>query len=171
MLAEYNGKSLSTIRMNSVRQIRTSERGFTLVELMVTVAIMGVVVAFAVPNMTRQIAESRMRTTASTFESALKEAKAESLIRRKDVTMEYSGAGTLILSVGSGTNKKQLAKYSIDDKSVVTPVTNVLFKPSKTIQGNAVTYKICDDVIGSESSINVTVDKNSNISVARGDVC
>ncbi len=134
MLAEYNSASFSTGRMNKLRQTDNLERGFTLVELMVTVAIMGVVAAFAVPNMTRQMAEGRMKSTARILESTFKEAKAESLIRRKNVTVTYTAKtatsdGTLTLSVGVGAKKKQLAEYSLDSRSSIdmTPASSVIF--------------------------------------------
>ncbi len=122
--------------------------GFTLIELMVTIAVLAIIVSIAAPNVSTQLANQRVKSTASTIENALKEAKAESVIRRQDVTLTYNSASTpkTLTLTANGT---ELSKFSIAGQSTVTitptTATSVIFRSNKTISGSSsVVYTICD---------------------------
>ena len=63
--------------------------GFTLIELMVTIVVLAVIVSIAAPSISTQLANQRVKSTTATLINALKEAKAESVIRRQPVTVSY----------------------------------------------------------------------------------
>ena len=66
-------------------KLRMIDSGFTLIELMVTVAVLAIIVSIAAPNISTQLANQRVKSTTATLVNALKEARAESLIRRQEV--------------------------------------------------------------------------------------
>lgn len=66
------------------QKLRMSSLGFTLIELMVTIAVLAIIVSIAAPNISTQLANQRVKSTAATLANALSEAKAESVIRRQD---------------------------------------------------------------------------------------
>ena len=68
--------------------------GFTLIELMVTIAVLAIIVSIAAPNISTQLANQRVKSTAATFANALKEAKIESIIRRQNITVLYDTSST-----------------------------------------------------------------------------
>ena len=81
--------------MNSLpTSLRIASLGFTLIELMVTIAVLAIIVSIAAPNISTQLANQRVKSTAATLENALKEAKAESIIRRQDVSVIYDASAT-----------------------------------------------------------------------------
>lgn len=122
--------------------------GFTLIELMVTIAVLAIIVSIAAPNVSTQLANQRVKATTATLVSALKEAKAESVIRRQDVTLTYNSTSTpkTITLTANGT---ELSKFNIAGQSTVTitptTATSVIFQSNKTISGSSsVVYTICD---------------------------
>ena len=64
--------------------------GFTLIELMVTIVVLAVIVGIASPSISTQLANARIKSTASTLSNALAEAKSESVILRKSVMVSYN---------------------------------------------------------------------------------
>ena len=163
---------------NKVAQkLRMTSSGFTLIELMVTIAVLAIIVGIAAPSISTQIANQRVKSTAINIESALKEAKAESIIRRQNVTVTYSN--TLNTITLTGRNSAVIATYNINSKStvsqVITPatVTQVVFQPNKMVSGagTEVVYTICDDGSTNETPKQVTVNKIANISVTNTGSC
>jgi len=59
--------------------------GFTLIELMVTIAVLAIIAGIAAPSISTQLANQRVKSTTSTIANALKEAKVESILRRQNV--------------------------------------------------------------------------------------
>lgn len=73
-----------------IRDFRHSSRpinGFTLVELMVTLAILTLLLAIGVPSMQGFLASRQAQAQADTFASALRYARSEALKRSQTVTM------------------------------------------------------------------------------------
>ena len=63
----------------------TDSKGFTLLELIIIIAIIGIATAFAVPGLTEMIANNRVSSNASDFAGALQLAKAEAVARLNPV--------------------------------------------------------------------------------------
>ena len=74
---------------SSSRYHSDSNSGFTLIELLVTIVVLGVIVSIAAPSISTQLANQRVKSTTATLINALREAKAESVIRRQPVTVSY----------------------------------------------------------------------------------
>lgn len=67
--------------------------GFTLIELMVTVAVAGVIMAFGLPMMRDVILNQRVRTASSDFHTALLLARSEAIKRGGDVDIDINANG------------------------------------------------------------------------------
>ena len=163
---------------NKVAQkLRMTSSGFTLIELMVTIAVLAIIVGIAAPSISTQIANQRVKSTAINIESALKEAKAESIIRRQNVTVTYSN--TLNTITLTGRNSTVIATYNVNSKSTVsqditpTTVTQVVFQPNKLISGASteVVYTICDSGSSNETPRQVRINSIANISITNAGSC
>ncbi|MDX8126290.1 GspH/FimT family pseudopilin [Methylomonas sp. OY6] len=69
-----------------------TSKGFTLVELMVTIAIAGVLVGIAIPSFTSIISNNRLTTSANELVTALNLARSEAVKRGFQVTVRRKGA-------------------------------------------------------------------------------
>ena len=92
----------------------SSQRGFTLVELMVTVLILAIIVAIATPSILTQLANMESQRIKVQLKSALSLAKSESYISRQDILVCLSNDGQqcdrnsdtmLLLFVDKNNNK------------------------------------------------------------------
>ena len=152
---------------NRPQKLSISSSGFTLIELMVTIAVLAIIVGIAAPNISTQLANQRVKSTVSTIESALKEAKAESIIRRQNLTFTYDDNGTNAGSIKIGS----ISSYSYSDKSIITnsPSTNpITFEPSKRVDSTV--YTICDNNAAATPR-QVIISKLANISIKSGGTC
>nr|WP_317199495.1 GspH/FimT family pseudopilin [uncultured Psychrobacter sp.] len=156
----------------STKQLLLKQSGFTLIELMVTIAVLAIIVSIAAPSVSTQLANQRVNSTAATLENALKEAKAESIIRRQDVTLSYDNTSDprVITIVGSDAGASNIATYSYNDNSTIasTPAS-ITFEPSKRVTAT-VTYTICDDNTVATSR-QVLVSPVANITNQTGGDC
>jgi type IV fimbrial biogenesis protein FimT len=75
----------------------TREHGFTLVELMVSLTILGVLTSIAVPSFARLIAANRLSTQASELTTALNMARSEAVRRSLPVTLRSADADNYAL--------------------------------------------------------------------------
>lgn len=73
-------------------------RGFSLVELMITIAIAAIMLTLAAPNMSRLLAGNRIATQASSLVSNLALARSEAIKRGVRTTICPSSAGTACTS-------------------------------------------------------------------------
>ena len=72
----------------------TNSKGFTLLELIIVVAILGITMAIATPGLRTMIANNRISGAASDFVAALQFAKAEAVARINPVTLCKSSNST-----------------------------------------------------------------------------
>ena len=78
-----------------------SSHGFTLIELMVTVAVLAILTAIAIPTMTQLIVRSRMDATLHEFVSAINMARSEAVRRATRVTLCRAASATTCGGAGT----------------------------------------------------------------------
>lgn len=69
-----------------MKKLHKNEKGFTLAELLIVVAIIGVLVAISIPIFTSQLEKAREATDAANLRSAYAEVMTASLTQADDVT-------------------------------------------------------------------------------------
>lgn len=151
---------------------QAAEVGFTLIELMVTIAVLAIIVAIAAPNVSTQLADQRMKSTVATIENALTEAKSESIIRRQNVTVNFDDSSSVkkITINATDTAASPIASYSYHARSTIKPssVTTV-FEPNRRVT-TARTYTVCDSDTNATPR-QISVSKVANITTKQGGSC
>lgn len=82
--------------------MRSTERGFTLIELMTTVAILAIVIRFAIPGMNDVILSNRLTSYANDFVSSALSARGEAIKRNRVVTLCAAAAGSSTCATNGG---------------------------------------------------------------------
>ncbi|WP_426223051.1 GspH/FimT family pseudopilin [Psychrobacter sp. DWR1-2-3] len=163
---------------NKVAQkLRMTSSGFTLIELMVTIAVLAIIVGIAAPSISTQLANQRVKSTTATLANALKEAKVESILRRQNVTVIYTNTSTpKTIKLQAGGD--DISTYNLSDKSTVTQtitpsdVTSIVFQPNKKIADNVtVVYTICDSGSNSEIPKQVNLTNIANVNIVNAGSC
>lgn len=103
--------------------------GFTLIELMVTIAVLAIIVGMAAPSIMTSIAQNQIKATSTLIQTSISRAKAESTILRSDITWSYINTGNRITLSSKGNT---IASYDLDSNSSLafTPstVTTLMIK-------------------------------------------
>ena len=163
---------------NKVAQkLQMTSSGFTLIELMVTIAVLAIIIGIAAPSISTQLANQRVKSTTATLANALKEAKVESVIRRQNVTVIYTNTSTpKTIKLQAGGD--DISTYNLSAKSTVTQtitpssVTSIIFQPNKKIANNAtVVYTICDSGSNSETPKQVNLTNIANVNIVNAGSC
>lgn len=119
---------------------RDLDQGFTLIELVITIAIIAIIAAMAAPSMQKQIQQAKTNDAANIIEAALKDAKSQALITQKNIKVVLTDTSTnknlKLFYVGDDTTKTvPLATYTLDKNiSIITDASNltaVSFTPYK----------------------------------------
>lgn len=74
------------------RLIKKSARGFSLIELIVAIAVVGLVSAMAMPNYQTWIKNARVRTAAESIQNGLQTARAEAVKRNSQIEFKLDPA-------------------------------------------------------------------------------
>ena len=153
---------------------RKQSSGFTLIELMVTVALVGVVAAFAIPSFTTMIANSRLVSTSNDIVGALNYARSEAvkagrrvIVNPTDGASWANGISVWIDSNSNGSmqDSEELRRTSRAPGTVtITSSSNVAFTGGGLLPGGsvAVTIQVCDSRTG-ESGSEITVTLGGGI--------
>lgn len=137
---------------------RLSQLGVTLIELMITLAVLGILVVLALPGYSRWIQNAKIRTASDAILNGLQLARAEAVQRNANVLFALtSGTGW---TVTSGSAVVQTRAAGEGSSNVI--LTNVNPSTATRVTFNAL-GRISTNADGSPSLINFDLDVSSAI--------
>lgn len=95
------------------------ERGFTLVELIITVAIIAIVMSYAVPAYSRFVAQNKVQSFAYALASDLNNARSEAIRRGQTVEVCAASDTTVASCAGAVTNNWSKSWITVASGSVI----------------------------------------------------
>lgn len=138
-----------------------ASRGFTLIELMITIAILAIVLGVAVPSFQDFVRRNRVTATANNLVSALALARSEAVKRATRVTVasgDWAGGWQVFVdtaTVGDATGDTVLRVYqpNASGAPAITPDDNfsgyISYLPSGVSVGNggagSGSFEVCND--------------------------
>lgn len=175
--------------MNNQYRQPNQNAGFTLIELVITVAIIGIIAAIAAPSMQTQIQQARIKDGANILEAAIKEARTQAVIMQRPTRLVLTNTSAdkraTIYFVKKATSDpdKQIANYVLNKDLTITTspaLTAISFSANKkAFQGQNADKK--DGVMNGKFSVcyggatvnkySVAIDANSNINSGKDGSC
>jgi type IV fimbrial biogenesis protein FimT len=165
--------------------LRLRSRGFTLVELLTTLTIAGILVTLAVPSFSEVIKNNRLITQTNDFITALNLARSEAIRRGDRVTVCKSSDQASCAGSG-GWDQGWIVFNDVNDDGIVTnPATNVLrvhgsLSNGISLRGDSVlvdyvsyvstgaTQKLTGGVSATQTGVLVMCDDRGFVSQAEG---
>lgn len=158
---------------------QSSQLGFSLIELLVVIIIIGVLATIASPNINAALDNQRNKQTTSALTSAFREARTESQLRRQDVNIVVDNANHNIqLTVRSpgGTATTTIKEFAYHQKTSVQAASDtVVFKSNKVVVDanpastlNNYSYVVTCNTSKNKQGSTVNVDYNGNVTIDNG---
>jgi type IV fimbrial biogenesis protein FimT len=138
--------------------------GFSIIELMVVIAIAGIMTAVALPSYTEMVKNNCMTSTVNRFVSSIQLARTEAIKLRQNVTVdslngtEWAGGWQVNDNVPSLISQTDIT-CGLGNNTTFTGTTNSLTYDSEgfLIAAVANTFTFCDDRVGETGRV-VTVN-------------
>lgn len=148
----------------------TRKNGFTLLELIITIAIAGILATIAVPAFNNSIARSRLTSNTNQLVGALNLARAEAIDRGEQVTVRPFGTGGFEVVTGGGVQVK-VFEPSNANITITTSLANVVYNASgiRIQPASADSLLIEDSETGLKRRVCVSV--SGSISLTEGGAC
>lgn len=165
------------------------DQGFTLIELVITIAIIAIIAAMAAPNMQKQIRQAKTNDAANIIEAALKDARTQAMIAQRSTRVVLTNSASskkitvLYVKRSSTDADEMLSDYRLDKNLTITTsptaLTAVSFTPYKkayqgdtgtgTLTDSSTSFSVCYGA-GSDK-YTITVDASSNIVTSKNGTC
>lgn len=80
--------------------LRSQAKGFTLIELMITITVAGILLTIAVPSFTKLVLSNRLKSYANDFVASVHLARSEAIKRNAPIELCMSSNGTSCITTG-----------------------------------------------------------------------
>ncbi|WP_228203317.1 GspH/FimT family pseudopilin [Acinetobacter sp. CFCC 10889] len=128
-------------------------RGFTLIELIVTIAILGIVAMMAAPSFTNILNQRRLDATFKELALSIMEARSQAVNIRQNVELKLNSTDANTETVLSWRSK--ITKVTLENGSA----TSIVFEPTGSIKDfntATMTFSICHSDLGVSKRLQLT---------------
>jgi len=147
------------------------QRGFSMIEVVITIAIMGILMAAAMPSIGDWIANTRVRSTAESIQNGLQRARMEAVRLNKPVTFylvsDLGASCTLSATSGSWvvSQVSPVGQCNVAESATVTPM--IVAKALVSDGGGGATILATQDGGTTTATRRILVTGTSNTAFSR----
>lgn len=107
--------------------VRNKDRGFTLIEMITVIIIVGVIAAIATPNFLGLLNRNRANSAVSEIEGAIREAQRLAIRNGRSCTINITSATRTVSSPNSGSDRCLLSNRVFDDNVTIDADETIIF--------------------------------------------
>ncbi|MGP4973929.1 pilus assembly FimT family protein [Psychrobacter alimentarius] len=137
---------------------QTTSSGFTLIELMVTIAVLAIIVSIAAPSFSNQLAKGQINKTFNLIQTSIEKAKAESTVSRNNITWSYDNT---VKRITLSNNGNVVESYNLSSNSLLT------FTPATATSLIINQEGFITLIDGNAASVNIVVSDTKSNSVTK----
>ena len=146
-------------------------RGFTLLEMLTTLVILGILVSIAFPSMRWLIVNQRVRNAAFDLSSALTFTRSEASKRNGDVMITGSGTNwasgwTITGPNSSGTNVTLRQQVAYTDLTITAPSASLSYRHNGRTDSAGATFAITTTVAGMTAKRCLGIDRDGRVNTS-----
>lgn len=158
------------LTLKSYHPQKSCQSGFSLIEMLVVISIIAILAAMAAPSIGSMLDSQRNKQTAEAVVAILRQARAESQIRRQDITVTKQN-NLIQLSTSNGSSTKVIKELSVGNNADInSPAGAVVFHTNKTVSftgSGLATYQVICNTKNNKQGLTIELDSNGNISTKK----
>lgn len=137
--------------------MRTKSKGFTLVELMVVIAVMAVIATMALPSFSTLINKQNLSKSSRELSTILSQARSKAAIERRMVTVQ--------LNSKAANTDNQLNWSPTGGATLSGATASIVFQPNGLVQNatSDTTFKICDSATDAKYATTISISRMGTI--------
>ena len=137
--------------------MKIKQGGFTLIELIITMAVMAIIAMIAAPSLANMLSQQNLNKSSRELAAILSQARSKAAIERREVTVQLGS---------TAVNDDDTLNWAPQGDSIlITPITSIVFLPTGLV-GNAVgdtVFTICDSTSNPRNSRTVSISRMGTI--------
>jgi type IV fimbrial biogenesis protein FimT len=137
--------------------VKMKQGGFTLIELIVTLAVLAIIASFAAPSLGNMLSQQNLNKSSRELTAILSQARAKAALERREVTVQLNS---------TAVNDDETLNWSAEGQAVLTSrTTSIVFLPTGLVQGAVgdTTFTICDSATDAQSSRTISISRMGTI--------